>query len=185
MKTSTTILALTLLAAAGAAGQQAPGRLKMRDAMTHDQIVEITRKAAAEKTEPVFQPVEGKDPSVENRPADLISRSDILCYRGVATLVPKRAILHVPKNLASRIGMQDGAKIVNWQEFLTANRAWITTTNVSRIQAEGNEPMSEATVESFAKETRLVVAVYHEGPISVLPLKVPEVPEEAPTAAAK
>ena len=185
MKTSTAILALTLLAAASAGAQNAPARLKMRDAATHDQIVEIARKAAAEKTEPVFQPVEGKDPSIANRPGDLISRSDILCYGGVATLVPKRAILHIQKNMAGRIGMQDGAKIVNWREFHASNRAWITTANVSRTQAEGNEPMSEATVKSFAKESRIVVAVYHEGPISVLPLKVPEVSEEAPTAAAK
>ncbi len=175
------LLAIALLATGTAPCQDAPRRMKMRDVATHEDIVAITKKAAIEKTEPVFKPIEGEDPSTANRPGDLISRSDILCFNGIATLVPKRAVLHIPKPLAGRIGMQDGVKLVSWQDFLLANRGWITTSNVSRVQAEGNEPMSQATVESFAKESRLVVAVYHGCPISVLPLKVPE----APTSAAK
>lgn len=175
MKTQFLFTAALLAAGVSFAGP------KMRDAATHDQLVEVTRKAAQEKTEPVFQPAQGEDPSTANRPADLISRSDILCYNGVATLVPKRAVLHIPKNMASRIGMQDGAKIVTWPDFISANRGWITTSSVSRVQAEGNQPLAEATVKSFAKETRLVIAVYQDCPISVLPLKV----VEAPTAAVK
>jgi hypothetical protein len=38
--------------------------------------------------------------------------------------------------------------------------------------------LAENVTKSFAKETRIVVATYYEGPISVLPLKVPE-PETA------
>jgi hypothetical protein len=173
------LITTALLAAGPALAQNRAGRPVMRDAATHEQLTEVTRKAAAQKTEPVFQPKEGKDPSKENRPADLIGRSDILCYNGIATLVPKRAVLHIPKSMAGRIGMQDGAKIVTWPDFIAGNRAWITTSTVSRVQAEGNEPLSEATVKSFAKESRVVIAVYQECPISVLPLKVPEVPTAA------
>ena len=171
----TPLLFTTALLAGGASFAQP----KMRDAATHEQLVELARKAEEKKTEPVFQPMQGEDPSKVNRPADLISRSDILCYNGVATLVPKRAVLHIPKKLADRVGMQDGAKIVTWPDFIIANRGWITTSSVSRLQAEGNLPLAEATVKSFEKETRMVIAVYQECPISVLPLKVPEVPTAA------
>jgi hypothetical protein len=142
--------------------------------VTHDDIVETARKAKEEAPPPVFKPATGEDPSVANKLGDLISRSDIICYRGQATLVPKRAVLHVPKAMSDRMGMKEGARIGSWTEFLNANRAWIRTVAVSRIQAEGNDPMSEETIKSFDKEQRLVIATYQEGPISVLPLKVPD-----------
>lgn len=85
-------------------------------------------------------------------------------------------MLHVPKSLAGRLGMQEGSQIGSWTEFLNANRGWIRTVAVTRVQAEGNEPMPEAVLKSFVKEQRVVIATYQEGPISVLPLKVPETP---------
>lgn len=151
-----------------------PAKVRMRDVVTHDEIVETARKAKEEAPPPVFKPATGADPSVANKLGDLISRSDIICYRGQATLVPKRAVLHVPKAMSDRLGMKDDARIGSWTEFLNANRAWIRTVPVSRIQAEGNDPMSEETIKSFEKEQRLVIATYQEGPISVLPLKVPD-----------
>ena len=36
-----------------------------------------------------------------------------------------------------------------------------------------------AVQDAFEKETRIVIATYHEGPISVLPLKVAETPTPA------
>lgn len=181
-------LALTLVSAgqqgqAAAPAEAAPAKPAMRDAATHEQLIELTRKASLEKVEPVFTPRE-KDPSKDAQPGDLISRSEILCFNGMATLVPKRAVIHIPKPLAARIAMQEGAKIVPWQEFLGSNRNWITTVNISRPQAEGNEPLSEATLKSFEKETRVVVATYEDGPVSVLPLKVPA-PETATAEPAK
>jgi hypothetical protein len=161
-----------------------PARVKMRDVITHDEIVESAKKAREEMPAPVFTPATGEDPSVANKLGDLISRSDVLCYRGQATLVPKRAVLHIPKSMADRIGMVDGARLGSWTEFLNANRAWIRTVPVTRIQAEGNDPMPEATLKSFQKEQRLVVATYQDGPISVLPLKVPEPEPVAGTPAA-
>jgi hypothetical protein len=175
---SITRAALVLAAAAtlpsGAA--EPVKRVVMREAPTHDQIVEFARKAKEENPMPVFTPAAGEDPSKVNRLGDLISRSDILCFQGRATLVPKRAVLHVPKSLSGRLGMQEGSQIESWTEFLNANRGWIRTVAVTRIQAEGNDPMPEAVLKSFVKEQRVVIATYQEGPISVLPLKVPETP---------
>jgi hypothetical protein len=171
-----------LLACSAAGAEEPPALVKMRDVVTHDEIVETARVAREKAPPPVFRPATGPDPSVANKLGDLISRSDIICYRGQATLVPKRAVLHVPKSLSDRLGMKDGASIGSWTEFLNANRAWIRTVPVSRLQAEGNNPMSEETLKSFDKEQRLVIATYQEGPISVLPLKIPE-PAPEPGAA--
>ena len=47
--------------------------------------------------------IQGEDPSVVNRPKSILAESDIVCFGDVATLVPKRAILQIPKNYADRI----------------------------------------------------------------------------------
>jgi hypothetical protein len=165
----------------------APARPPMRDVVTHDDIVEASRQSKEKNPPPVFKPLEGEDPSVVNRPKDLLARSDIFSYLGQATLVPKKSVLHFPKELESRGGLKEESKFVPWIDFYAANRAWIRTVPVSRAQAEGREPMDEATVKSFAKEKRLVVATYQEGPISVNRYEDPAaktaaVPGKAPAA---
>ncbi|RYD65304.1 MAG: hypothetical protein EOP83_07635 [Verrucomicrobiaceae bacterium] len=139
----------------------------MRDVPTHDDVVAAARIAKEKSPAPIFNAPEGEDPSVVNRPEDLLSRSDIFSYLGHATLVPKKAVLHFPKELESRGGLKEQSKFVAWIDFYAMNRAWIRTIAVSRMQAEGREPLDEAVVKSFAKEKRLVVATYQEGPISV------------------
>ena len=183
MKLTLLISALLGLAALpAAAAERAPTpKSPVRDAATHEQIVESGRQAAAkaaeEKKEPLFKPASDaqmkREAKLREEPRSLLAVSDIICYNGLATMVPKRSVLHVPKNLADRIGLKEGVRFVTFQEFMAGNRAWLTNSAVNRSQAEGNEPLSEATLKSFAKETRIVVATYYEGPISVLPLKVP------------
>jgi hypothetical protein len=77
--------------------------------------------------------------------------------------------------VADRIRLEPGATIQSWSEFYAANRGWITTVEVSRVQAEGNEPLAEETKRQLSKCGNLVVATYLGGPISLLPLKEPEV----------
>lgn len=146
---------------------------RMRDAATHEQLSLAYRMAA--QTDPMrnMPPAKGADPSVSNRPKDLVSDSDILCFGGLATLVPKRAILTIPKNLADRLKFLPGSQIQSWAEFYAQNRGWITTVEVSRPQAEGNKPLDEELTKRIGKSTNLVVATYLGGPISVLPLKAP------------
>ncbi len=122
----------------------------------------------------------GPDPSKVNQPLDLISQSDIICFNGIATLVPKRAILHIPKNVADRLKFQPGSKIQSWESFYALNRGWITTVEVSRIQAEGNSPLAEDTQKHMVKGGNLVVATMKGGPISVLAPKAPAQPATPP-----
>jgi hypothetical protein len=153
----------------------------MRDAATHEQLSLTLRKS--EQLDPMkkLPPSQGKDPTRSNQPKDILTDSDIISFRGLATLVPKRSIIQVPKNYAELIKMAAGSKIVGWADFYDANRGWISTIEVSKEQAEGNEPMTEETQKFISKSRNLIIATYKGGPISVLPLKVPP-PETAKAA---
>lgn len=168
----------------GAFAQQPKPASAMRDAVTHDQLVLAMRKAAQSDPMRGLKPAAGEDPSLVNQPKDLVASSDIISFGGNSTLVPKRAILAMPKGVADRVKYQPGSKIVSWLEFYTLNRGWITTVEVSRPQAEGNVPIDEKIAQSIAKSSNLVVATYQGGPISVLPPKTPADPAKpAPNSA--
>lgn len=170
-----------LAALAGTAWAIEASAAPMRDATTHEQLA--ARQRGVQQADPMLalEPATGPDPAKADRVPDLISQSDIVCFGGRATLVPKRAILHVPANLAERLKFLPSAKIQHWAEFYAENRGWITTVEVSRVQAEGNQPMDEAISKRVADSPSLVVATYQGGPISVLPLKAPP-PPDSPTA---
>ena len=146
---------------------------EMQDAATHEQLVVIYRKASQEDPMRKQLPAKGPDPSTVNRPKDLISESDVICFNGAVTLVPKRAVLQIPKNFEDRFKYQPGAKLMSWADFYALNRGWITTVEVSRVQAEGNSPIAEETQKQMVRSRNLIVATYQAGPISVLPPKAP------------
>lgn len=155
----------------GGWAQEAPA-VPMRDAVTHAELAAKLR--GVQQVDPMLKmaPAKGADPvKVSPRP-DLLSQSDIVCFGGRATLVPKRAILHLPPNLAERLKFQAGARIQSWAEFYTENRGWIITMEVSRVQAEGRQALDEDTCKRLNDSPNLVVATFQGGPISVLPPKV-------------
>src|SRR5688572_18404373 len=128
-----------LLSAFGptAVNAQATGA-PMRDAATHEELAGRAREAAKGNLTKLPVPAKPAAPSKVEPPRSLLSESDIVCFNGNATLVPKRAILQLPKNLADRLKYQPGSKLLNWGDFYALNRGWITTVEVSRVQAEGN-----------------------------------------------
>ncbi|MEO5713534.1 MAG: hypothetical protein ABIT37_08585 [Luteolibacter sp.] len=144
----------------------APGQ--MRDVPTHEQL--SLKRGQMEQVDPMKNMAVSKteDPA-KNLPTDLISQSDVISFAGVATLVPKHAIILIPKNYQDRVAFAPGSTIKSWTEFYTANRGWITTVEVSFAQAQGKDPIPEATTKQFTKSGNMVVAVYLGGPISMLP----------------
>ena len=183
-----TILSITTLLAllAPAAYSQVAAKPRMRDAATHEQLSLAMRKA--EQADPMrhLTPAKGADPTLVNQPQDILATSDIICFNGDATLVPKRAIMSMPNNLKDRMKFLPGSKIMGWADFYAKNRGWITTIEVSRAQAEGNKALDEETSKKISKSTSLIVATYQGGPISVLPPKVPAegaAPAPTPTTA--
>ena len=144
----------------------------MRDVVRHEDIVARMRRAK----DPMKNLAEAKPVAPERReakPVDLLERSDFLSFNGLSTLVPKGAILHVPKGYGSRLKADSRARIIIWSEFLRLNRGWVTNLEVSPAQAEGAEPFPEETIKALEKNPRVVVATLGGGPISVLPPKKP------------
>lgn len=152
----------------------------VRDAMTHDQLVLTLRQAEQNDPMKKMKAAKGEDPSAKNRPKSLLSESDIISYGGLATLVPKRAILQMPESWAGRLKIEAGAKIVSWSDFYAQNRGWITTVEISREQAEGGQPLAEETKKMMKKSRNLVVATYQGGPISLLAAKPASKPATVP-----
>ncbi len=157
----------------------------MRDAATHEQLVQSLRQADQANPMKQMKPATGEDPSLVNRPQDLISQSDIIAFQGIQTLVPKRAVLQIPKKYSDRVAAQPGAKVVSWADFYAANRSWITTVEVSRTQAEGNLALPEETQKMMTKSGNLLVATYMGGPISLLPIKETKPAETKPATTPK
>lgn len=147
---------------------------EFRDAATHEDLARKLRAAQAGDPMKKLPSVEGEDPSKANPPTDLLEQSDIICFRGYATLVPKRAILAAPENYKQYLKLEPGARIVTWADFYARNRGWITTVEVSRSLAEGNESFPDETSDRIGKSANLVVATLKGGPISVLPAKKKE-----------
>lgn len=175
MKSIYALFLLPLLAHAETQPQPAP---KFRDAATHEQLVKKLKRSDQYDPMKNLKTAEGEDPSKHNQPLNLLEQSDVICFNGLATLVPKRAILATPSSHKDRLTIQPGARIVGWSDFYAQNRGWITTVEVSRVQAEGNHPMNEETTERIGKSRNLIVATFSGGPISVLPLKQPAAESE-------
>lgn len=177
MKTSflPIILLVALCPCGHAQQQQAERKPVYRDAATHEDIVKRMRHV--ERFNPMKQlaPSEGEDPSVKNQPINIVDSSDILSFNGVTTLVPKKAIIRIPDQYADRVNRHiPGYKVVGWAEFYTLNRGWITPVEVSREQAAGRTPIAEEVQENLRENRNLLIATFHTGPISLLPLKVEE-----------
>lgn len=148
---------------------QTDARANMRDVATHDELLQSYR--ISQENDPIKQlkQVEGPDPAVEHKTAGILDSSDFVVAGKFATLVPKRAILHIPKNLADRLNYKGGVTIQTWPEFFAANRSWITTIEVSRAQAEGKVLLEEETRKQMPRSRNLIVATFKGSPISVLP----------------
>ncbi|KAB2640441.1 MAG: hypothetical protein DVB25_04040 [Verrucomicrobia bacterium] len=154
------------------AGLAAAAPPVMKDAATHEQLARQLRKTEQEDPMPRVTPSQAANPPP--KPAqDLLSQSDILCFGGMATLVPKHAVLLLPTAMTSRSEFTAGSTLMGWAEFYAQNRGWISTVEVTNEQAAGSLPLAADVTQRLKDGTRVVVATYQGGPISVLPPKVP------------
>lgn len=97
--------------------------------------------------------------------------SDILTSDGLHTVVPKHAILFTPERLAHRKVAKPTGRFVIWPNFLSKNYGWIYKYEVTLDQASGKTPITEEQMLKIKSLGKVVVAVYKNGPISVLPPK--------------
>jgi hypothetical protein len=155
---------LLLLSSLASAAFAAPA---MTDRITPEEI------AARQKSAPspaLVQPVAGAEVKVA-RPGEqsLIKQSDILSDGNNWTLVPKGAVLHIPAALSNRVGAKPLGTLLSWTDFLTVNRGWLFTEEVTFDQAAGKSPILRSRTEFWKKNGKVIVAVHLGGPISVRP----------------
>lgn len=101
----------------------------------------------------------------------LTALSSFLASGGVSTLIPKGSVIYCPEELVKKRVPALTGKPVPWMDFFTMNRAWIRTTEVSMLQAQGKEPISAEEMKSFQEAKVMVVATYQGNPITVLEAK--------------
>ena len=97
----------------------------------------------------------------------IINESTILHDGKNWTLVPKDAVVFLPSSLKTKVNIRPVGTLLAWADFLKTNQDWITTKEVTFDQAAGNEAISTKQTRSWAKQGKIVVAVHHQGPISV------------------
>lgn len=97
----------------------------------------------------------------------LVERSTILANANQWTLVPKGSVLHVPPAFKSRVTSKPAGRLLDWSDFYARNRGWIFTQPVTIATARGEAELSEDVLENHRNLGRVVVAVLHNGPISM------------------
>lgn len=149
----------------------APVKSPFRNAAVHRDLVMLFEESRERDPIKTLGPaVDASAHEVSWAAGSLVERSDILNHRGLATLLPKGALLHLPESLSARNGLGDGGSaVVNWPDFFRRNSQWIHPLKVRLGQALGDEPIDQALIARIAKTGKVVVAIYFDQPISVRP----------------
>lgn len=161
MKTTLLLLSLT----AGCAFAEPT----MVDRVTPQEMAERQKVSPFEELQRQQAAVDAKATTKAERPGEqsIIKQSDILHDGSNWTIVPKGAVLHVPAQMTPRVGAKPLGTLLSWTDFLTANRAWISTEEVSFDQAAGKKPLPDTRKEFWSTQTKVIVATHQGGPISV------------------
>ncbi len=162
---------LPTLVAAGekpSAGGIGPGVLPgdLRPALsnlpTDEELIERRNARSPERPKPVPAKPSGFDVR------------DLSMYLGageVFTILPKGCVIHCPDRLTDRVLAAPAGKAAPWREFLSANRAWIATWEVTAAQARGEEALSGEDRAAFAARGMIVIATLRGNPVTVLPFR--------------
>jgi hypothetical protein len=102
------------------------------------------------------------------------SSTDISTYAQILhdgtnwTMIPRGAVLHLSDKHRDKLGERPVGNLVSWPEFLSINRSWLATEEVTLRQAEGTRAIDPRRLSYFSKQKRMVVAVHQESPIAVV-----------------
>ncbi|BCU78507.1 hypothetical protein [Luteolibacter sp. LG18] len=137
----------------------------MTDITTPEQMAAKMRASQAARPLP-GEPVTGETRVIHKAPEGIFETSQILSANGQWTLVPKGALVYVPAALQSRVNAPQEGTLVPLQDFLAANRQWVSSQEVSIAQAAGQEGIKPETAKFWASQNKIVVATHQGGAIS-------------------
>lgn len=153
-----TILLVCLLATNTLADEPIVARVTAENLAKLQQMDPMTRLA---------KPPANETKAVRPQTQSIISQSTILRNGDSWTLVPAGAVVFLPDKLKERISAKPAGILLPWLAFLTNNRNWITTQEVTIAQAAGNVPLPPERVAFWITQEKIVIAVHQSGPISV------------------
>jgi hypothetical protein len=160
------IVAAFLCIRASTLGEATP-QSASRDVIDEESLRALARKASQQaavhgpKTKPLVAP----RPSTES---SLLTSSILISDGDKFTIVPIGSVLHLPASLRSRVIARPQGDILMWPDFLQKNTAWITAKEVPLPVSRGEMKAPAALIREFSNEVRIVVAVYHGCPITIL-----------------
>lgn len=185
------VLLLLSLGPAGVRGQApelpfrtAPdGRVNFQDLMklskqpaTRDRINDVDLEAIKQEHQIEygrgFKPTDAPKMPPRN---DLYANSVILSDGVNHTLLPLQCLMHVPEIQAGRVVEEPVGKLILWPEFLKHHRSWLRSQEITLEVARGDIALSPEKREVLKLGNAIVVAVYRDNPISMLPPKEPAV----------
>jgi len=143
-----------------------------RNGPTHDVITEETLRSLAlqahQQTKVIAAkttPVTGPPPSLQS---SLLTASILISDGEKFTILPIGSVLHLPATLRTRIIPQPRGDVLMWPDFLQKNSSWIAAKEVSLPMSRGDSKAAASVLRELSNETRLVVAVYRNCPITIL-----------------
>ena len=144
----------------------------VRNGPTRDVINEETLSALAQQANKQAATIAAKTIPVSAPPpstqSSLLTSSILISDGEKFTIIPVGSVLHLPTNLRSRIIAQPQGDVLMWPDFLQKNSAWITAKEVTLPMSQGDSKAAAPILREIANETRLVVAVYRNCPITIL-----------------
>ncbi|MEK7950124.1 hypothetical protein [Luteolibacter soli] len=144
-----------------------PGLQPPASDVTNDEAFRAKRAASgATMLKPV--PRQAKSYSIEEL-------SIFISHGETHVILPKGSVIFCPDELANRVSNKVSGKPVTWNEFLVANRNWISTHEVTLAQVRGEAPLSEEDRKAFTTSGRMVIATLRGNPITVLPVPPPDI----------
>ena len=93
--------------------------------------------------------------------------SDVLCDRDVYTMVPKSAVIHVPRGMEHKLKREKGMRYVSFKQFMRNNCVWMHKMQVSVSEAKGDSAIDPLRLERLKKLGKVVIAVHKSEPISM------------------
>ncbi len=89
----------------------------------------------------------------------------------VHCVVPEGAVLSVPAELGGMIELvkQPLGELMRWPEFLKKYSRWLKTREVSWETVKGDDPIKAEEKKSFVEGGKIIIAVFHKNPVTVLP----------------
>lgn len=138
-----------------------------RDVVTEERLRQEIASTASLKSQfnAKAKALKGPAPIIRS---SLWSSSIILIDGEKFTLVPIGSVLHLPAELRSRVVSEPEGDFTFWPAFLKRNAEWLSAKEVTLTLSRGNSQEAKALIKSLSKDSRIVIATFKGGPITIL-----------------